>query len=134
MSSPAEVPRGWKRGFKIVTLCDDGKLRSMLAGTESEDNPAPVYSDVYVTRRRRNLEPFWVFIDQERLCKRLRAWPYSYEAWECVYRPAADRERWEEHLAIGDAASAVRLTIKLAERLTHNGAIGYEPGCCLPLD
>jgi hypothetical protein len=131
--SEEKVPRGWKKGFKIVTRCEDGKLRSMVTCTDPRRNPDPVYSDEHITRRKAGLEPFWVHTYLETVYHRLWAWPFAYELWECVYRPARDREDWPEHIGIGDAASAVRLTIKLAERLRDNGPVTCQPECPLHL-
>ena len=126
-------PRGWKKGFKIVTLCDDGKLRSMIAHADHRGEGYPIYSDERITRRKPELEPFWVHTEQRYLCYRLRTWPYAYELWACVYRPARDRENWPDIIGIGDAADAVRLTIKLAERPEYGVKVEYQPECTFQL-
>lgn len=112
--------KGWKRGYKIVTLCTDGKRRSMVCAPNYLTNTYPRYEPGVETIRDPALNAFMVFKTKKAALERIRDWSWECELWECEYLPAVPVI---DPCPGQDDADAVRLVRKVAERTSVWGKL-----------
>jgi hypothetical protein len=113
-----ETKKGWKKGFKIVTLCTDGKRRSMVCSPDRLGGPFPIYEPEVEILRHPELEPFMVFKTEAAVRAYANKWPYPCEVWECAYLPFISPQG-DEAGPGQDNADGVRLVRKIAESTAY---------------
>jgi hypothetical protein len=90
-----KLKRGWKRGWKIVTRCVDGRLTSMCAVQVRGLGHAPEYRVGEDTVPMEDCGPLAVFDTLKAASGYQQTWPFPAELWECAYLPVdpEDTER-----------------------------------------